>query len=158
HLERSDGLAAIYPAMMNAVFALLALGRGPNDPLTARQIDRLAELEIEDEDGLRLQPCVSPVWDTAIAMVSLEEAGLPANHPALTDAARWLLEQQIVGAGDWQANTRDLPPAGWAFEFRNDFYPDVDDTAFVLMALQRVAYPDPRRLKGAIDAGLAWLI
>jgi squalene-hopene/tetraprenyl-beta-curcumene cyclase len=158
HLERSDGLAAIYPAMMNAVFALLALGRAPSDPLTARQIDRLAELEIEAADGLRLQPCLSAVWDTAIAMVSLQEAGLPANHPALIAAARWLLERQIVGAGDWQMTTPDLRPGGWAFEFRNDFYPDVDDTAFVLMALQRVAYPDQARMKGAIAAGLAWLI
>jgi squalene-hopene/tetraprenyl-beta-curcumene cyclase len=158
HLERSNGLAAIYPAMMNAVFALLALGRAPDDPLTARQIDRLAELEIEDRDGLRLQPCLSAVWDTAIAMVSLQEAGLPANHPVLIAAARWLLEQQIVGAGDWQMTTPHLRPGGWAFEFRNDFYPDVDDTAFVLMALQRVAYPDHARMKGAIAAGLAWLI
>jgi squalene-hopene/tetraprenyl-beta-curcumene cyclase len=158
HLERSDGLAAIYPAMMNAVFALLALGRGANDPLTARQIDRLAELEIEDESGLRLQPCVSPVWDTAIAMVSLEEAGLPMNHPVLIEAARWLLDRQIVGYGDWQASTPAVRPGGWAFEFRNDFYPDIDDTAFVLMALQHVAHPDRARLKAAVDAGLAWLI
>jgi squalene-hopene/tetraprenyl-beta-curcumene cyclase len=158
HLERSDGLAAIYPAMMNAIFALLALGRTPNDPLTARQIDRLAELEIEDEHSIRLQPCVSPVWDTAIAMVAAQEAGIPRNHPALIDAARWLLERQILGTGDWQARQPDIRPGGWAFEFRNDFYPDIDDTAFVLMALQRVAYPDQARMNGAIAAGLAWLI
>jgi squalene-hopene/tetraprenyl-beta-curcumene cyclase len=158
HLERSDGLAAIYPAMMNAVFALVALGRSPNDPLTARQIDHLAELEIEEEESLRLQPCVSPVWDTAIAMVALQEAGLPPTHRALIDAARWLLDRQIVGGGDWQVNTPYLRPGGWAFERRNDFYPDVDDTAFVLMALRQVAYPEPQRMKGAIRTGLAWLL
>jgi squalene-hopene/tetraprenyl-beta-curcumene cyclase len=158
HIERSDGLAAIYPAMMNAVFALLALGRTENDPLTARQIDRLSELEIDDGRELRLQPCLSPVWDTAIAVVGIEEAGAPQNDPALIEAARWLLQQHIAGPGDWQVKTPGVKPGGWAFEFRNDFYPDVDDTAFVLMALRPLAYPDPFRLQGAIDAGLAWLI
>jgi squalene-hopene/tetraprenyl-beta-curcumene cyclase len=158
HLERSDGLAAIYPAMMNAVLALLALGRPPSDPLTARQIDRLSELEIEDHDSLRLQPCLSAVWDTAVAMVAVQEAGLPPNHPALIDAARWLLNRQILGAGDWQVTNKDIKPGGWAFELRNDFYPDVDDTAFVLMALLQVAYPDQARMDAAIEAGLAWLL
>jgi len=158
HLERSDGLAAIYPAMMNAVFALLALGRSPDDPLTARQIDHLAEFEIEDDGSVRLQPCMSPVWDTAVAMVAVQEAGVPPTHPALVDAARWLLGRQIVGTGDWQVNNPRLTPGGWAFEQRNDFYPDVDDTAFVLMALRQVAYPDPPRMNAAIEAGLAWLL
>jgi squalene-hopene/tetraprenyl-beta-curcumene cyclase len=158
HLERSDGLAAIYPAMMNAVFALLALGRSPNDPLTARQIDHLADLEIEKEDSVRLQPCMSPVWDTAVAMVAVQEAGVPPTHSALIDAARWLLGRQIVGSGDWHVNNPYLRPGGWAFEQRNDFYPDVDDTAFVLMALRQVAYPDPQRMNAAIEAGLAWLL
>ena len=135
HLERTEGLAAIYPAMMNAIFALLALGHSPDDPLTAREIDEFARFEIEEDDTIRLQPCVSPVWDTAIAMVALEEAGLPPNHPALVEAAAWLLENQIVGPGDWMIKTPGVLPGGWAFEFRNDFYPDVDDTAFVLMAL-----------------------
>jgi len=158
HLERSDGLGAIYPAMMNAVFALLALGYPPDDPLTAREIGQLARYEIEDEDTIRLQPCISPVWDTGIAMVALEEAGLPANHPALVRAAGWLIEKQLVGPGDWQVKNRDAQPGGWAFEFRNDFFPDVDDTAFVLMALQRVDYPDRTRLGRAVHRGLAWLL
>ena len=158
HLERSDGLAAIYPAMMNAVLALLALGRSPSDPLTARQIDRLAELEIEEQDSLRLQPCLSAVWDTAVAMVAVQEAGVPRNHPALIDAARWLLDRQILGGGDWQVTNPDIRPGGWAFELRNDFYPDIDDTAFVLMALRQVAYPDQARMDAAIAAGLAWLL
>ena len=158
HLERSDGLAAIYPAMMNAVFALLALGRTPADPLTARQIDRLSALEVDEGKELRLQPCVSPVWDTAIAMVAIEEAGVSIDDPALIEAARWLLERHIAGPGDWQVKTPGVNPGGWAFEFRNDFYPDVDDTAFVLMALRPLAHPDQPRLQAAIAAGLAWLI
>jgi len=158
HLERSDGLGAIYPAMMNAVFALLALGHPPDDPLTAREIGHLARYEIEEDDTIRLQPCTSPVWDTAIAMVALEEAGLPPDHPALVRAARWLLDKQLLGPGDWQVKNRDAEPGGWAFEFRNDFYPDVDDTAFVLMALQRVDYPDRARLGHAARRGVAWLL
>ncbi|PWT84262.1 MAG: squalene--hopene cyclase [Blastocatellia bacterium] len=157
HLERSDGLGAIYPAMMNAVFALLALGHEPSDRLAAQQIRHLARLEIEDATTLRLQPCVSPVWDTAIAMVALQVAGLPPTHPALVRAASWLLDQQIVGRGDWQMNTPGVEPGGWAFEFRNEFYPDVDDTAFVLMALRPVAYPDRQRMQSAIDRGLSWM-
>jgi squalene-hopene/tetraprenyl-beta-curcumene cyclase len=158
HLERSEGLAAIYPAMMNAIFALLALGYSPDDPLTAREIGELARFEIEENDTIRLHPCVSPVWDTAIAMVALEEAGLPPDHPALISAADWLLDRQLLGPGDWQVKTPGVRPGGWAFEFRNDFYPDVDDTAFVLMALQRVDYPDRARLEAAASRGIEWLL
>jgi len=158
HLERSNGLGAIYPAMLNSVFALLALGHSPDDALTAREIGHLARFEIEEDDTLRLQPCLSPVWDTAIAMVALQEAGLPPDHPALVKAARWLLEHQILGPGDWQVKNGRAEPGGWAFEFRNDSYPDVDDTAFVLMALQRVAYPDQPRLEQAVRRGLAWML
>src|SRR5215472_13616563 len=158
HLERTEGLAAIYPAMMNAIFALVALGHSPDDPLTAREIDEFARFEIEEGDTIRVQPCVSPVWDTAIAMVALEEAGVPPDHPALVEAATWLLAQQISGPGDWMLKTPGVIPGGWAFEFRNDFYTDVDDTAFVLMALQRVDYPDRPRMDAAVRRALAWLL
>jgi squalene-hopene/tetraprenyl-beta-curcumene cyclase len=158
HLERSDGLAGIYPAMMNAIFALVALGHSPDDPLTVREIRQLARFEIEEEDTIRLQPCLSPVWDTAIAMVALEEAGLPPDHPGLVLAADWLLANQVLGPGDWQKKNPGVRPGGWVFEFRNDFYPDVDDTAFVLMALQRVRHPDPARLQTAAARGIEWLV
>jgi len=158
HMERSEGLAAIYPAMMNSIFALMALGHSPDDPLTAREIREFSRFEIEEGDTIRMQPCVSPVWDTCIAMVSLEEAGLPADHPALVKAADWMLSKQVLGPGDWQFKNRDAEPGGWAFEFRNDFFPDVDDTAFVLMSLQRVKHPDPERMETAIRLGLQWLL
>lgn len=156
-LERSEGLATIFPSMANSIFAMLAEGRDTTDPLVAREIRFLERYEIEEKDMLRMQPCISPVWDTAIAMVSLEEAGLDPAHPSLLAAARWLVDNQILGPGDWQVKNRHGEPGGWAFEFRNDFYPDVDDTAFVLMALGRVADPQPERLRGAIRRGLAWL-
>jgi squalene-hopene/tetraprenyl-beta-curcumene cyclase len=158
HLERSEGLAAIYPAMMNSIFALIALGHGPDDPLTSREIREFARFEVEEEDTIRLQPCVSPVWDTCIAMVALEEAGVPADHPALVKSAEWILSKQVLGSGDWQVKNKDAAPGGWVFEFRNDFYPDVDDTAFVLMALQRVRFPDPARMEAAVRRGIQWLL
>jgi squalene-hopene/tetraprenyl-beta-curcumene cyclase len=158
HLERTEGLAAIYPAMMNSIFALIALGHDPDDPLTAREIREFARFEIEEEDTIRLQPCVSPVWDTCIAMVALEEAGVPADHPALVKSAEWILSKQVLGPGDWQVKNKDAAPGGWVFEFRNDFYPDVDDTAFVLMALQRVKFPDPARMEAAVRRGIQWLL
>jgi squalene-hopene/tetraprenyl-beta-curcumene cyclase len=158
HLDRSEGLGTIYPAMMNAILALVASGRGPEDAVTSREIGQLAKFEIEEPDSLRVAPCVSPVWDTCIAMVALEEAGVPADHPALVKAAGWLLDQQISGPGDWQVKNRDARPGGWAFEFRNDWYPDVDDTAFVLMALERVEFPDRARLQAATRRGIDWLL
>ena len=158
HIERTEGLAAIYPAMMNSIFALMALGHGPDDPLTAREIREFARFEIEQDDTIRLQPCVSPVWDSCIAMVALEEAGLPPDHPALVKCAEWILSKQVLGAGDWQVKNKDAEPGGWVFEFRNDFYPDVDDTAFVLMALQRVKYPEPARMEAAVRRGIQWLL
>ncbi len=158
HIERTEGLAAIYPAMMNSIFALMALGHAPDDPLTSREIREFARFEIEEKDTIRLQPCVSPVWDTCIAMVALEEAGVPADNPALVKAADWILSKQVLGPGDWQVKNKDAAPGGWVFEFRNDFYPDVDDTAFVLMALQRVKFPDPKRMEAAIRRGVQWLL
>ena len=158
HIERTEGLAAIYPAMMNSIFALMAFGYEPDDPLTFREIKEFSRFEIEDEETIRMQPCVSPVWDTCIAMVALEEAGLPPDHPALVKAADWILSKQVLGPGDWQVKNKDADPGGWAFEFRNDFYPDVDDTAFVLMALQRVRYPEAARMEGAIRRGIQWLL
>ena len=158
HMERSEGLGTIYPAMMNCIFSLVAMGYGPDDPLTCRETREFARFEIEDDETIRLQPCVSPVWDTAIAMVALEEAGVAPDDPALVQAADWILSKQILGPGDWQVKNKDAEPGGWAFEFRNDFYPDVDDTAFVLMALQRVKFPDAKRMEAATRRGVQWLL
>ena len=157
-LERSEGLGTIYPAMMNSVFALFAERGDTTDPLLAREIAFLERYEIEEKGSLRVQPCISPLWDTAIAMVSLEEAGLDPSHPSLLSASRWLVRNQILGPGDWQVKNQKAEPGGWAFEFRNDFYPDVDDTAFVLMALSRVSDPNPVPLRTAMQRGLGWLV
>jgi squalene-hopene/tetraprenyl-beta-curcumene cyclase len=158
HLDRSDGLATIYPAMLNSVLAMNAMGRGWDDPVIVREVAFIKSYEIESANTLRMQPCISPVWDTAIAMVSLEEAGLPANHPALARAAEWLMKNQITSGGDWQIKNRDAAPGGWAFEFRNEFFPDVDDTAFVLMALARAEAPDAAAQQQALQRGVAWML
>jgi squalene-hopene/tetraprenyl-beta-curcumene cyclase len=158
HMERSEGIAAIYPALQNSVLCLLNLGYAPDHPIVKQQLAHFEAHEIEEAEALRIQPCVSPVWDTAIAMVSLEEAGVDPRHPALIQAASWLMDLQIMGGGDWQVKNRDAEPGGWAFEFRNDWFPDVDDTAFVLMALARVAHPEEARHQKSIRLGLAWML
>jgi squalene-hopene/tetraprenyl-beta-curcumene cyclase len=157
-LERSEGLGTIYPAMMNSIFALLAEGLDTNDPLVNREVEFLERYEIEENNTIRVQPCISPVWDTAISMVSLAEAGLDPAHPSLVAAERWVVANQILGPGDWQVKNPGAEPGGWAFEFKNDFYPDVDDTAFVLMALGRVSDPDSGQLRRSMSRGLAWLV
>lgn len=158
HLDRSDGLAAIYPAMMNSIYALIALGCAPDHPVTSSQIAELGRFEIEESETIRLQPCLPPVWDTAIAAFTLLEADIAADDSRLQRAAEWLLDKQITGPGDWQIKNRDAAPGGWAFEFRNDFYPDVDDTAFVLMALERIRFTDQNRMAKAIERGTTWMV
>jgi squalene-hopene/tetraprenyl-beta-curcumene cyclase len=157
-LERSEGLGTIYPAMMNSIFALLAEGLDTADPLVRREVEFFERYEIEEHNTIRVQPCISPVWDTAITMVSLAEAGLDPGHPSLVAAERWVVANQILGPGDWQVKNPGVAPGGWAFEFKNDFYPDVDDTAFVLMALGRVSDPDSEKLRRSMTRGLAWLL
>jgi squalene-hopene/tetraprenyl-beta-curcumene cyclase len=109
---------------------------------------------IEDKDKFRLQACVSPVWDTCLAMIALLEGGLEPNHPALVRAGRWLLKEQITSGGDWQVKVRSSP-GGWAFEFENDLYPDVDDTAMVMLALLRGELEGKEK---ALNLGLEWIL
>lgn len=115
---------------------------------------------VEDRSTLRLQPATSPVWDTAWAMIALSESGLSANHPALVKAARWLLKEEIQAGGDWQVKNRKTEPGCWAFEFENDLYPDIDDTALVPRALMNVQLPqtDEERKAEAIRRGMRWVI
>ncbi|MBN2216158.1 MAG: squalene--hopene cyclase [Pirellulales bacterium] len=133
----SDGLGAIFPPIVFSAVALRALGHAEHSPELAECLDQLEALAIEDEecDTLRLQPCKSPVWDTALVIRSLAAAGLRRDHPALARGVDWLLDKQILTPGDW-SDTVSAEPGGWAFEYHNDFYPDNDDTALALAALQ----------------------
>lgn len=156
-LSVPGGLGGIYPAMANAVLGMRLLGYADDHPLVAGQLKELEALGLEQPDRFHVQPCVSPVWDTALAVSALRASGLPAGHPALVRATDWLLERQILEPGDWQAARPGIEPGGWPFQFANEFYPDLDDTAMVLMGLAQVEYPDEARLRRAVERGTRWL-
>ena len=139
--QGSDGLAAVYPAMLNCMIALRVLGYSKEHPVYKKAAQDFAGLFINDPEDFRIQPCLSPIWDTAINLISLAESGVPADDPAIRRAAKWLLDKEVRTVGDWQHNNSHPEASGWAFEYNNVFYPDVDDTAMVLMAL-RLAKPD----------------
>ena len=132
--EMSDGLGAIYPSMMNAIIALRCLGYSLDDPQVIRALDEFEKLGIEEADTFRMQPCMSPVWDTAYALFALGEAGVPANDPRMVKCADWILQKQVRTVGDWKVKNKKGQPGGWYFEFNNEFYPDVDDSAMVCLA------------------------
>ena len=158
-LEDSDGLSAILPAMANSVLALKCLGYSEQDPLLREQIRYLDELLIRDESGaLRMQPCLSPVWDTLLASYALAQAGVGPEQPSLRRAASWLLAKQTRRPGDWSGRNQ-AAPGGWYFEHRNEFYPDVDDTCMALMVLRRARAAEPEaQQEAAIQRGLAWMM
>src|SRR6267142_1620936 len=139
--EGSDGLATVYPAMLNCLIALRSLGYSKEHPAYKRAAQDFAGLFVDDPEDFRIQPCLSPIWDTAINLISLAESGLPADDPSLRRAAKWLLDKEVRIKGDWTNNNSHPEASGWAFEYNNVYYPDVDDTAMVLMAL-RLAKPE----------------
>ncbi len=152
----SEGLAAIYPAMLNALIALRCLGRAPGDPVYDKAWSDFRSLLVEDSMGFRIQPCLSPVWDTAITSLAVSASSSGAAAGALEQAGRWLLDREVRQAGDWSARLPGVEPSGWAFEYRNAWYPDVDDTAMVLLALLETL-PDDPAAAAARQRGLAWL-
>jgi squalene-hopene/tetraprenyl-beta-curcumene cyclase len=152
------GLGGIFPAMTNAVLALRALGYPDDHHLVRGQIKEIENLGVETTHSLYYQPCVSPVWDTALAANALAEAGLRLDHPQLQRAADWMMSEQIATPGDWQVKRPHVPPGGWPFQYSNDFYPDLDDTAMVMMALTKIKGVDPERKRQAIDRGLEWFL
>ena len=131
----SDGLGAIFPPMVWSVVALKCLGYTDDSPILVQAIDQLEDLVISHNDTDHLQPCKSPVWDTAITTIALRDSGLPCNHPAIGRAVDWLLDREVRHGGDWSVRRPGQSPGGWFFEFENRFYPDVDDTAMVVLAL-----------------------
>jgi squalene-hopene/tetraprenyl-beta-curcumene cyclase len=151
------GLGGIYPAMVNAVLALRLLGYPDDHRLVTGQLKEIEALGIGRPHRFHVQPCVSPIWDTALAANALLASGLPAGHPALARAADWLLDRQVLEPGDWQVKRPGLEPGGWAFQFDNPFYPDLDDTAMVTMALARIEHPDRARAQAAVARAVRWL-
>jgi len=135
--QEADGSwGGIQPPWVYSLIALNLEGMRPDNPVMRRGIEGLHKVfAVEDEGGWRLQACMSPVWDTAWAMLALRRAGLMPDHPALCRATAWMLQEQIDGGGDWQVRAGNIPCGGWAFEFDNDTYPDIDDTAVIVVAL-----------------------
>ena len=155
--QEADGCwGGIQPAWVYSLIALYILGHDPEGPILKKGIEGLKRYSIEEEGKFRFQSCISPVWDTGLAMIALQDAGLPADHPALVKAGKWLLNEQIFVGGDWQVKCNGRP-GGWAFEFDNDVYPDTDDSSVVMMALLRTDLPE-RAKEFAISRGLEWLL
>jgi len=166
HVKGSGGIGAIYPAMANSVIALRCLGYELDHPVVVKALSEIEELEVYDvvNDGqglgetLHLQPCFSPIWDTSLLINALVEAGLPQDHPALLKAGDWLLSRQTTTVGDWKIAAPDAEPGGWYFQFENELYPDVDDTAVVLMALGKLRMPDGAAQRQSIARGYRWVM
>ena len=158
HLERSDGLGAIFPPMVYIQVALRCLGYPDDHPALVKARRDLDDLMIEDEatGEIRIQPCFSPVWDTGIAAYALGEAGLDRRSEPMSRCADWLLGKECREPGDWAANVKErVQPSGWFFEFNNFFYPDVDDTAMVSMALHRIG---GQQVEAAACRGVSWVL
>ncbi|MEO8456990.1 MAG: squalene--hopene cyclase [Chloroflexota bacterium] len=158
HQEADGSWGGIQPPWVYSLIALHLRGYSLDHPVMRRGLDGFSgPWAIEDERTFNPQACVSPVWDTALAMIALLDSGLAPDHPALQTAARWLIREQVLTGGDWQVRANGEPGA-WSFEFENDMYPDVDDTAAVLIALHRTRLPDERRKHAAIERGRLWLL
>ena len=158
HQEADGSWGGIQPPWVYSLMALHTLGYPIDHPVIAKGLEGFDKFSIEDENTLRVQACLSPLWDTCLAMIALSDSGLEPDHSALVKAADWLVKEQIVAGGDWQIKAKSVPPGGWAFEFHNDFYPDLDDTAEIVMALRPVRSPSEGDKQEAIDRAVRWLL
>ncbi|HEV3229222.1 MAG TPA: squalene--hopene cyclase [Solirubrobacteraceae bacterium] len=157
--QEADGSwGGIQPPWVYSLIALHLQGYSLEHPVMRRGLEGIEGFIVEEEGTRRLEACQSPVWDTALSVVALRDAGTPADDPALVRAADWLLEEQVFAPGDWSLARPRLAPGGWAFEFANDNYPDVDDTAEVALALSRVSHPEPDRVRDAIARATEWTL
>ena len=155
--EATGDWGGIIPAMLNSMLALRCLNYDVNDPIIQRGFNALDNFAIETQDNYRMQSCISPVWDTAWCIRALVESGIEPNHPALVKGGKWLLEKQILDYGDWHVKNKTATPGGWAFEFENRFYPDLDDSAVVVMALNDIILPNEDAKRKAIARCLDWM-
>jgi squalene-hopene/tetraprenyl-beta-curcumene cyclase len=158
HFADSDGVGAIFPPIIYTIVSLRCLGYADDSPEMQWALKQLDELLLEEEDTVRVQPCFSPVWDTALSLNALAMAGQAGQHRAVVRGAHWLLEREVRRPGDWSVANPCLEPGGWCFEYRNGFYPDTDDTAMVLMALARTGHAGTAEGHCAAERALRWLL
>lgn len=161
--EQDGSWGGIQPPWVYSILALTLMGYDVDHPVVRKALDGLDRFVIreEGEEGTvrRLEACQSPVWDTVLAMIALRDAAAAPDDPALVAAADWVLSEEIRGPGDWTVRRPSTPPSGWAFEFDNDGYPDIDDTAEVLLALRKVRHPSwPAEVEAAARRGVQWLL
>jgi squalene-hopene/tetraprenyl-beta-curcumene cyclase len=155
-LNDEDGLGGIYPAIANSVMMFDCLGYAPDHPDYATALAATRKLLVLDGEQSYCQPCLSPVWDTALACHALMEVGDARLDPAIRHALDWLEAKQVLEhAGDWVATRPGVRPGGWAFQYENPYYPDLDDTAAVALALDRF---DSARYRQAIDRAAEWVV
>jgi squalene-hopene/tetraprenyl-beta-curcumene cyclase len=162
--EKSDGLGAIFPGILNSIVALRCLGYSTDDPQVIRALSEFEKLGIDEpgiadhsEPTFRMQPCMSPVWDTALALFALGESGVSKNDPRMLKAADWILSKEVRNKGDWAVKVPNVAPGGWYFEFNNEFYPDVDDSAMVLLGLDKVENPRERYQHEVSQRAIDWI-
>ncbi len=158
HFENTDGLGAIFPPMIYTVIVLKALGYTDNSPVMRWALEHLESFLLEENGTVRVQPCLSPIWDTAISTIALADAGLPAFHPALLHSVRWLLNKEVRRKGDWSIRRPGVEPSGWYFQFNNEFYPDIDDTSMVLLALKKTALADDPAVVACTERAVRWML
>jgi squalene-hopene/tetraprenyl-beta-curcumene cyclase len=154
-MENSEGLGAIFPPMVYMLIVFKALGYPEDHPVVVKAHKDLKDFYIEEDDTIRLQPCVSPVWDTGIALHALAETGLSSESVAAKLGTQWLLDKEVKFISDWGRKVRKIEPSGWFFEFSNPHYPDTDDTAMAVMSLKRLG---GEKAKAAVARGVQFLL
>jgi squalene-hopene/tetraprenyl-beta-curcumene cyclase len=155
--EVTGDWGGIIPAMLNSLLALRCLNYDVHDPVIQRGLQAVDNFAVETDTSYFVQPCVSPVWDTAWTIRALIDSGVEPDHPKIVKAGEWLLAKQILDYGDWAVKNRRTSPGAWAFEFENRFYPDVDDSAVVVMALHQAKLPTELLKEQAIARALKWI-
>jgi squalene-hopene/tetraprenyl-beta-curcumene cyclase len=158
HQEADGSWGGIMLPWVYSLAVLKALDYPLDHPVVAKGLAGLEDFIVEDESTSRLQPAISVIWDTGLTMVALSDSGLEEGHPALVKASRWLLQKQVFGGGDWQVKNPHTEPGAWSFEFENQQYPDVDDTAMVPLALLRVQLQEEEAKQEAIDKAVSWIL
>ena len=158
HQEENGSFGGIEPCYLLSTMALSAIGYSSQHPVIHKALNASRELVWEMGDKALYMPCVSPNWNTALACKAMLASGIACDHPAMTKASEWFLEHQIMKPGDWSVKRPNLKPGGWSFEFFNDAYPDVDDSALIVATLAATTNPDSCAHASAINAGANWVI